>query len=532
MVSDSVGSVASPRLTGFRPSAGTLWLVLAIVGLVAFFWDGFTSLIAAWSQPEYSHGPIIPFIAGWLMLREVRKRPMDANPGSRWPGLVVFGLGLATGLLGNLSQIPDIITYGFLIAVAGIILIFAGVRQGARLWAGWAFLLFMLPMPNVIYWNLSTYLQLISSQVGVGLIQAMRIPVYLDGNIIDLGAYKLQVAEACNGLRYLFPLMSFGFLFAVLYQGPIWHRIVLFLSTIPITIGMNSFRIGVIGVLVNQYGVAQAEGFLHYFQGWIIFVACIALLWLEAVLLQRLTAKPKSVLATLDLNTSGIGKPLSRIGHLPVSRTLVASALVVALFGAVWQLAPARASQTADRSSFVLFPMEIDQWEGSTTVLDPVIEQVLGADDYIIADYTPTDGDPPVNLFVAYYRSQTEGSGIHSPEVCIPGGGWEVSRWSQRDIMLDNDPARSFGVNRAIIQRGEQRQLVYYWFDQRGRRMTSAYAAKLYTVWDSITQGRSDGALVRVITPIDRSGGEAEADQRLRTFMEASLPTLSKYVPE
>ena len=532
MVSDRVGSVASPRLTSLRVGAGTMWLALAVAGLIAFFWDGFASLIQAWSQPEYSHGPIIPLIAAWLMLRELHNRPPDAPSGSRWPGIAVLGLGLALGLVGNLSQIPDIIVYGFLVAIAGIILMVAGLRQGARLWAGWAFLLFMLPLPNFIYWHLSTQLQFISSQVGVGLIQVMRIPVYLDGNIIDLGAYKLQVAEACNGLRYLFPLMSFGFLFAVLYRGPMWHRIVLFVSTIPITIGMNSFRIAVIGVLVNQYGVAQAEGFLHYFEGWIIFIACIALLYLEAVLLQRLTAKPKSVLATLDLNTSGIGRPLSRIGHLPGSRTLAAAALVVALCGAAWQLAPARASQTVDRSSFVLFPMEIDRWKGSTTSLDPVIEQVLGADDYIIADYAPTDGDPPVNLFVAYYRSQTEGSGIHSPEVCIPGGGWEVSRWSQRDIMLDNDPARSFAVNRAIIQRGENRQLVYYWFDQRGRRMTSDYAAKFYTVWDSMTQGRSDGALVRVVTPIHRSGGEADADERLRGFLEASLPELSSYVPK
>jgi exosortase len=180
--------------------------------------------------------------------------------------------------------------------------------------AGWVFLWFMLPLPSFIYWPVSTQLQLVASHIGVDIIQAMRIPVYLEGNIIDLGLYKLQVAEACSGLRYLFPLMSFGFLFAVLYQGPLWHRILLFVATIPITIAMNSFRIAVIGVLVNQYGISQAEGFLHFFEGWIIFLACIVLLYFGAFLLQRLSAKPRSVIDALDLRLTGMVPPLGPPG--------------------------------------------------------------------------------------------------------------------------------------------------------------------------------------------------------------------------
>jgi exosortase D (VPLPA-CTERM-specific) len=520
-----------PRQAGEGGSVGVFWLGLAIAGIVAFFWGGFGSLIEAWSLPEYSHGPIIPVIAAWLILRELRTCTLEAER-SHWPGLVVVVLGLGVGLVGNLAQIPDIIVYGLLIVIAGMILLIAGPRQGMRFWAGWVFLWFMLPLPNVVYWPLTTQLQLLASHVGVEIIQAMRIPVYLEGNIIDLGVYKLQVAEACSGLRYLFPLMSFGFLFAVLYQGPVWQRIFLFLSTIPITIAMNSFRIGVIGVLVNQFGSSQAEGFLHFFEGWIIFIACIALLYFEAFLLQRLRAKPQSVLASLDLQMGGIIRPLGRIRHVPGGAALVCAAVVVVLSGAAWQLMPAKAAQSIDRSSFAAFPMQIEDWKGSATFLDPVIQRVLGADDYIIADYSAPAAAAPVNLFVAYYRSQTDGSGIHSPEVCLPSGGWEVSRWTQREVTLGSAPQESFEVNRAIIQTGEHRQLVYYWFDQRGRRMTSDYSAKLYTVWDSIMQGRSDGALLRVLTPIQGSGGEAAADERLQEFLELALPILPEHVPQ
>ena len=105
------------------------------------------------------------------------------------------------------------------------------------------------------------------------------MPVFLDGNVIDLGVYKLMVAEACSGLRYLFPIMSFTYVFAVLYRGPRWHKAVLLLSAVPIAVLMNSFRIGVIGILVDRYGIAQAEGFLHVFEGWVVFLTCIGILF-------------------------------------------------------------------------------------------------------------------------------------------------------------------------------------------------------------------------------------------------------------
>ncbi|CAN0598622.1 unnamed protein product, partial [Laminaria digitata] len=156
----------------------------------------------------------------------------------------------------------------------------------------------------------------------------MGVPVYLEGNVIDLGVYKLQVAEACSGLRYLFPILSFSYLFAILYRGPIWHKAVLLLAAAPLTVLMNSFRIGVIGVLVNSYGIEQAEGFLHYFEGWVIFGACIAILFLMAVALQRLTSYPKPLSEAIDLDTSGFGAIAGRIMSIRASRGLMAGALL------------------------------------------------------------------------------------------------------------------------------------------------------------------------------------------------------------
>ena len=139
------------------------------------------------------------------------------------------------------------------------------------------------------------------------------MPVFLDGNVIDLGVYKLQVAEACSGLRYLFPIMSFTYVFAVLYRGPVWHKLVLLLSAVPLAVLMNSVRIGVIGILVDRYGIAQAEGFLHVFEGWVIFLSCIAILFGMAKAMQRLSGDRRPLGEALDLDFSGLGAQIARV---------------------------------------------------------------------------------------------------------------------------------------------------------------------------------------------------------------------------
>ncbi len=109
-------------------------------------------------------------------------------------------------------------------------------RRQTVLAAGAASSSSLLPLPGVLYYGLSTPLQGVSSHLGVFFLQVLQVPVLFDGNIIDLGVYKLQVAEACSGLRYLFPILSFSYFFSTLYRGPFWHKLVLLLAAGPITI--------------------------------------------------------------------------------------------------------------------------------------------------------------------------------------------------------------------------------------------------------------------------------------------------------
>jgi exosortase D (VPLPA-CTERM-specific) len=528
----TIQSASKPKQAGgFQVDAGFAYFVITAIGLALYFRDGILSLFAAWSKPEYSHGPLIPLVAGYLILRELRDNADTGNKGSEVPGLLVVLFGLVVGLLGNVTQIPYFITYGLLIALGGMILLIAGYRRGLKFWAAWVYLLFMLPLPNAAYWQLSTKLQFISSNIGVDFIRMMNVPVFLEGNIIDLGVYKLQVAEACSGLRYLFPLASFGFLFAVLYQGPFWHRVVLFLSSLPITVFMNSLRIGVIGVMVNSFGIEQAEGFLHWFEGWVIFLACMLILLAEAWLLQRLAKHPKSALAMLDLDSAGVFAPLKQIFSITSSGIMTSLAVISLAAGLTWTLLPKPQSVVPDHKPFAIFPLQFDQWQGEAFRHNQEIEQTLAADDYLSASYRSPDGKHSVSLFSAFYNSTTDGSGIHSPEICIPGSGWEVSQWRRYQVRLTAGTRSQLQVNRALIQKGQDRQLVYYWFEMRGKSFASEYQAKFSTVLDSMTMQRADGALLRVITPLLPGELETDGDARLAQFLPDALAALPEFIP-
>ena len=502
-----------------------------LTAAAVFFRSGLLSLWEAWQKPEYSHGYIIPFVAAFIALKRLDPpRILQSNTMGK-AALSLLLLGLLLGFVGNVASVADINSYGMLFFVAGLALLLLGSDRGKNLWPAWLYLAFMLPLPNFLYWPLSIKLQFLSSQIGVALIKFLGVPVFLEGNIIDLGSYQLQVAEACSGLRYLFPLMSFGFLIATLYRGPAWQKCFLFLATIPITIIMNSARIAVIGFLVDRYGIAQAEGFTHVFEGWVVFAICIALLFLTAVLLQRLTANPLPLSHVLDLQFDVLSARARTIGNLGPQRWLIATTVFLVVGAISSSLILSKSSVYPERKSFEEFPDDIAGWKSERAFLNWDVQRILGADDYLMSDFTQTSTRPEtVNLLISYYRSQTEGSGIHSPEVCIPAGGWEVSRWEKASVPLKVASMSGLKVNRAIIQKGKESQLVYYWFEQRGQHMTNDYFVKFLTIWDSVFRGRSDGALMRVVTKIE-AGGVPAAEERLQRFLNDTAGIFQEFVP-
>jgi len=175
------------------------------------------------------------------------------------------------------------------------------------------------------------------------------------------------------------------------------------------------------------------------------------------------------------------------------------------------------------------FPTAIGGWRqrGVDTRFDAQTESVLRADDYLARDYTLSDGRT-ANFYVGYYATQRNGATYHSPLNCLPGAGWTLNEPATIQITPANGGA-AFEANRYIIQNGDTRQLLLYWYQGRGRTVASEYWGKIYTVVDSVKRRRSDGAMVRVIVPIQKSEADALA---LATDLAATAsPALPDFIP-
>jgi exosortase D (VPLPA-CTERM-specific) len=505
-------------------SATRAWILVFIAALLAAvgFSGALSELVRRWAtQEEYSHGFLIPLVTAWLLW--TRRDALLASVGQpAWTGAVLMLLAMGMHVIGLLSAIFILSQLGFIMALLGITLAAGGFSLLRAALVPILYLIFAIPLPYFIDANLSLQLQLISSQLGVFFIRLFQIPVYLDGNVIDLGTYKLQVVDACSGLRYLFPLLGLSFLAAYLFRAPIWQRALVLFSSIPITILMNGFRIGMVGVTVDKWGPRMAEGVLHFFEGWIVFIASVLLLTVEVFFLARISGRrffeafgvPTDA---IRLSTGAKSEPTGRAPLYACLLLLCATVLTGSLISHRSEIIPAR-------SRFVSFPATIGEWHGHASLLEPQVVNSLALEDYVLSDFSKSDGKA-VNFYVAYYASQRTGESPHSPLVCIPGEGWSITKFERTSYGAEHP------LNRAIIERNGSKQLVYYWYEERGRKIANEYWSKWYLLSDAITKNRSDGALVRLITTVLPGELERDADNRLRSFMHDLLPSLSGYLP-
>ncbi|MEQ1484717.1 VPLPA-CTERM-specific exosortase XrtD [Methyloglobulus sp.] len=501
-----------------------LWLAIALALMAVAFWGGIEELINRWDkQEEYSHGYMLPFITLYFIWQK-KNIIIQSEFSPSWWGLALIVVALVVFVIGEVSALFILTQYALITVILGLALAIMGWPAIKPVLIPILLLVFAIPLPYFLEANLSANLQLLSSKLGVAFIRWCQIPVYLEGNVIDLGVYKLQVVEACSGLRYLFPLLSLGFICAYLFDVAFWKRVVLVLSTIPITILMNSFRIGMIGVLVDNWGIAMAEGFLHDFEGWIVFMACFGVLFIEMAILGKIGADKKPFFEIFGLSqASAIDLTISTVKTRPFAYPLVASAIALATSVAIVSSIDKRTEIIPSRALFPEFPTQLGSWHGEQDAMEETVTKYLGLTDYILANYKD-DKSQTVNFYAAYYESQRKGVSPHSPRVCIPGGGWQISEITRTQV-------GDLPINRIVIKKEDNTQLVYYWFQQRGRQFANEYLMKWYLFKDALLLNRTDGALVRITTAVSPNENIADADNRLKGFAKQLDPVLPKFIP-
>jgi EpsI family protein len=243
-----------------------------------------------------------------------------------------------------------------------------------------------------------------------------------------------------------------------------------------------------------------------------------------------------------DSSGHGSTEPLGMTATGPLGMTHLAAAMVLLLAAGFVLHSRTGVETDVPRKAFAEFPLELEGWVGRDLKMDQQVLDLLKLTDYTMRAYVPPSlssapagayegqlrqAAAPVWLYVGYYSSQRTGSTYHSPKNCLPGGGWTFKTTEQVTGVVPGEPAAA--INRVVIEKGFDKQLILYWYQDRGRVVASEYDAKAYLIWDAMTKNRTDGAMVRISTPI--VGSEEEAYKHALAFLQASWPSLREHLP-
>ena len=269
---------------------------LVIAGLLAGLYGPvlIRMIVQWWQDPDYSHGFVVPLFVGYVLYqRRHQLRQVPLEPSNLGLPVMVGAIGFL--LAGSLGAELFVARFSLLFLLGGMLLFFAGWKMLRAVAFPLAFLALMIPLPAIIYNQVTFPLQLLASRVSSSGLELVGVPVLREGNVLVLPNYSLEVVEACSGIRSLMSLIALAIAYGYFVEKRNWVRITLVVLMLPIAVASNSMRVMGAGVLTYWFGPQAAEGFFHLFQGWLIFVSAVACMLLVHWLLSHLTPLRKAV---------------------------------------------------------------------------------------------------------------------------------------------------------------------------------------------------------------------------------------------
>jgi exosortase D (VPLPA-CTERM-specific) len=500
--------------------------LLALLLLIAWLYASvLVRLVLQWvgphSDPNFQHGIVVPIFALFVLWQD-RKQLAAITPAPSWAGLplvVLSMLVLVVGVLGANIFLPRV---SLLILLAGLIILFQGWRFFRAVLFPWVFLFLMVPIPALIINRITFPLQLLASRFASDLLELVRVPVLREGNLLTLAAMQLDVAEACSGIRSLLTLVTLAIIYGYLLENRIWVRVVLACSAVPIAVLANGFRVFGQGLLVHFGHQALAEGITHAVWGLLVFAAALTMLFALhraiSLIWKSGPVAPRNVAYQEEQSAGGVPVQAGsfRFG-------IVATLLLVTAIGL-------QAHSSGDVRHVGTLPYRIGDWTGIDKPISQKELDILGPGEYLMRDYeNPSQPQLTINVYIPFFPSQKAGDTIHSPDHCLSGAGWiPISR---ELIHLPRPDGSSIPVNRYVVSRSGERQFVFYWFQAHGRVVAREWQAMYYLVSDSIHMNRSDGGMVRLMTPMLEGESPDAARARMMDLGSQLLPLLDSYIP-
>jgi exosortase D (VPLPA-CTERM-specific) len=504
-------------------------LIVALAVSIALALALYAPILRDWivdleTDPSYSFALLLPFVAGYVGYRKLRGEGRSADEPLIRPDtagiLVVLG-GCALLVAGDLTTIVFLSRLSFLVMIAGFTIAFLGRSTMRSLAFPYGILFFGLPLPALIYLPLTFQLQLLSSVMATHMLHLIGVSVLREGNVLILQNVSLEVVEACAGLHSLFALGALACIIGYLFLSSLARRVLLFISAIPIAIGLNAGRISSAAIAAHLWGPGAAEGFAHASMGVAIFAIGTLIILFVSSRLADPDRMPRAVAVATNSARKSPGAPAA----IPV---LAVIAILLVTF-AMHREGLRTVQSEPLREPLASFPRDIENWHGRDISLTESQFSSLGTRDVLMREYSDDQQDAPVLLHVAFYPRQQQGSTMHSPLHCIPGSGWEVERRTLTTVPLGGFGS-PFDANEVVFRHENDRILVVYWYLEQGTPQASEFKGAFQTMWNSATAGRSYGCLIRFSTPITTTTQEALA--RASALVAAALPILiERFLP-
>lgn len=486
------------------------------------------AMVTTWlTDGDYSYGFFIPLVSAYLVW-DLRGRLRNVDVKNSWmvlPVLIVLVLISIYGLLGSSGNVSMPSVPLLIIAFTAFCF---GLSVAYTMILPLGFLFFMVPIPAVLERTIGMYLKSISSRLGGEIIQAFNIPVHISGNIIDLGVTQLQVVDACNGLRYVFPLFALGIIYAFFFERVAWKRVICVLATIPIAILTNAVRIGMTGILTTYYGEGVAEGFMHSFSGWAMFWVAFAVLFLLGRVLafctpriDRSTASEQFNIIPPDTKDIAVNPSINK-GFVT---SIVILAIVAGLSFSTKSLPPIRL-----KGGIASFPLTFSGWVGQAQLVSKEIIDESGAEEAFNASYRKS-GDNVVSLYIGYRGTafMAVENFFHSPTVCLPSSGWQVESTSTH--MLGNVPVwGKLRVTRMIVSNMGDEAVVYFWFQTKDKHSHDKNINRFDLAMHAIKRDNTYDMFIRTTVYLQPKETVEEGEGRMDVFVRDTIAAMDKFV--
>ncbi|MFZ3137471.1 MAG: exosortase W [Thermodesulfovibrionales bacterium] len=487
-----------------------------------------SQLFSFWKNSYvYSYGFLIPAISMYLVwINRKKLNDIDLSP-SYIGGLLVFFTGILMFVFGNRSSVLVIQSLSIVITISGIVLFIYGKKFFSGLLFPIAYLLFMIPIWDILTERLQFPFQNFTALSASKLLQVAGVPVYRESIFLELPNITLEVATVCSGINNLIAVLAIALPLAYLSLKSWPRRILLVTGGIAIAALSNGLRVAIMGFLSYKGITITLHGPGHILQAMFVSFVGFIVLFIGAWILSD--RHSKSAISSESENkerfrTSRNDRPATECGliyELLSNRLLYLTAGILFITGMYINFYSP--SPVPLKSDLKFFPYEIGSYQGTDVSVDNKLNEMFDTNNAVARVYR-TDSGGEMNLYIGYLESQEQGKELVNYKSA------EFHNAASREKIL-TDKSGTFEINKVISQKNGAEKVIYFWYDLNGHIIADRYCAKVRTVLDSLINRRTNGAIVMVSADIPDAGDSEKVFKDTEDFIRVLLPVLQGYLP-